>query len=238
MEGQHARVKFCGITRYEDAEFAVELGGWAIGMIFWPGSPRAVDPAMANRIAMSFRRQTEIAGVFVNPSLDEVTEVADIAHLTLIQLHGDEGPSFCAEVARRTGARVIKAMRVRQLADVQAISAFRTDFHLLDTYVPGVPGGTGETFDWELANRRTTPVPLIVSGGLDANNVGDAIAATRPYAVDVASGVESAPGVKDHEAMRAFAHAAAHADPSAPLSVAETADALSAGSGETAAGGA
>lgn len=208
MEGPHARIKFCGITRHEDAEFAVELGAWAIGMIFWPGSPRAVDPAVANRIAMTFRRQTEIAGVFVNASLDEVAETADIAHLTLIQLHGDEGPAFCTEVARRTGARVIKAMRVRHLADVQAISAFRTDFHLLDTYVPGIPGGTGETFDWQLAGRRPARIPLILSGGLTTENVGDAIAMAKPYAVDVSSGVESAPGVKDHQLMKSFADSA------------------------------
>jgi phosphoribosylanthranilate isomerase len=206
------RIKFCGITRHEDAEYAVELGAWAVGMIFWPGSARAVDPAMANRISMSFRRQTEVAGVFVNQTLDEVSEAADVAQLTLIQLHGEEGPSFCNEVARRTGAKVIKAMRVRQLADVQAISAFRTDYHLLDTFVPGVPGGTGETFDWALANRRTARIPLIVSGGLEAGNVAAAIAATSPYAVDVASGVESAPGVKDHEAMQRFAAAVAAAD--------------------------
>lgn len=201
------RIKFCGITRLEDAEVAVSLEAWALGMIFWPGSPRAVTLDAATAIATAVRRRIEVAGVFVNPTLDEVAEAADIAHLTLVQLHGDEGPAFCAEVARRTGARVIKAARVAHLADVQAISAFRTDFHLLDTYRPGVPGGTGETFDWSLAGRRPARLPLILSGGLTPENVEAAIGATHPFAVDVASGVETAPGIKDHDAMRRFAEA-------------------------------
>lgn len=200
-----ARIKFCGITRHEDAEHAVELGAWAVGMVLWPQSKRACDPAMATRIAMSFRRRTEIAGVFVNQPLDEVSELADFCRLSLIQLHGDEGPAFCAEVARRTGARVIKAARVAGLADIQALGAFRTDFHLLDTFRPGLPGGTGESFDWELARAHLPGPPLILSGGLDAANVADAIKTVRPYAVDVASGVESGPGIKDHAAMSAFA---------------------------------
>jgi phosphoribosylanthranilate isomerase len=205
---QRAKIKFCGITRHEDAEMAVQLDAWAIGMIFWPQSPRAVDPAVATRIAKTFRRQIEIAGVFVNQPLDEVAEQADISHLSLIQLHGDEGPAYCAEIARRTGARVIKAARVRQASDVQAIGAFRCAFHLLDTYKPGLPGGTGETFDWSLAAQRRSQVPLLLSGGLNAENVGRAIDAVRLYGVDVSSGVESAPGIKDHDAMAAFSAAA------------------------------
>lgn len=205
------RIKFCGIARHEDAEHAAELGAWAIGMVLWPGSKRACDPAMATRIAMSFRRRTEIAGVFVNQPLDEVAELADVCRLSLVQLHGDEGPAFCAEVARRTGARVIKAARVAGRSDIQALAAYRTDFHLLDAFHPELPGGTGERFDWMLAREHRPGARLILSGGLDAGNVGAAISTVRPYAVDVASGVESAPGVKDHELMTAFAAAAAAA---------------------------
>jgi phosphoribosylanthranilate isomerase len=106
------RVKICGITRPEDAELAVELGAWALGFNFWPGSPRMADPAVAAGIALALRRRVELAGVFVNASLDEIAHAADATHLTLVQLHGDEGPAFCAEVARRTGAKVIKAMRI------------------------------------------------------------------------------------------------------------------------------
>jgi phosphoribosylanthranilate isomerase len=200
-------IKFCGITRPADAELAVSLDAWAIGMILWPGSPRAVASDVAAGIAADVRRKLQIAGVFVNPTLDEVAQAADTIGLTLVQLHGSEGPVFCAEVARRTGCRVIKAARVRGRADIQGLAAFHTDFHLLDGYVPEQPGGTGETFAWELVAGRRSSVPLILSGGLTPENVGGAIAAVHPYAVDVASGVESAPGRKDHSKMREFAAA-------------------------------
>jgi phosphoribosylanthranilate isomerase len=201
------RIKFCGITSVDDARLAVEAGAWALGMIMWPGSERRCDPAEAGRIAAALRRQAEIAGVFVNQPLDEVCGLADGIGLSLVQLHGDEGPSFCAEVARRTGAKVIKAARVQTGADVQAMEVFHTDFHMLDTHRAGRWGGTGETFDWELVRLRRADIPLILSGGLTPENVAAAIAATQPFAVDVASGTEAAPGVKDPEKLRAFAAA-------------------------------
>jgi phosphoribosylanthranilate isomerase len=201
------RIKFCGITSLSDARLAVEVGAWALGTILWPGSERRCDPADAARIAGELRRQVEIAGVFVNQPLDEVIGLADGIGLSLVQLHGDEGPSYCAEVARRTGAKVVKAARVRSGSDVQAMEAFHTDFHLLDTHRVGHYGGTGETFDWELVRLRRTSVPLILSGGLTSENVAAAIAATRPFAVDVASGTEASPGVKDPAKLRAFAEA-------------------------------
>jgi phosphoribosylanthranilate isomerase len=212
-----SKIKFCGITRGEDAELAVSLQAWAIGMILWPQSRRAVGVDAAAEIAASVRRRVEVAGVFVNPTLDEVAASAEAIGLTLIQLHGQEGPAFCGEAARRTGCRVIKAARVHSRAEIQALAPFHTDFHLLDSYVAGVPGGTGETFSWELARdasrgRGKAPgVPLILSGGLHAGNVGAAIAAVHPYAVDVASGTEIAPGRKDPERMDAFAEAVAAA---------------------------
>ncbi|HWD86201.1 MAG TPA: phosphoribosylanthranilate isomerase [Solirubrobacteraceae bacterium] len=203
------RIKFCGITRPADAELAVSLDAWAIGMILWPGSPRAVSPDVAAGIAADVRRKLEIAGVFVNPTLDEVTRSADVVGLTLVQLHGQEGPAFCAEVARRTGCRVIKAARVRGSADIQALASFHTDFHLLDSYRRGQPGGTGEAFAWELVAGRRADAPLILSGGLTADNVAEAIRTVRPFAVDVASGVEASPGVKDANRTREFARAVA-----------------------------
>lgn len=201
------RIKFCGITNLDDARLAVEAGAWALGTILWPGSARRCDPDTAALIAGELRRRVEIAGVFVNQPLDEVAGLADAIGLTLVQLHGDEGPVFCAEVARRTGAKVIKAARIRSGEDVQAMEAFHTDFHLLDTHRAERWGGTGETFDWELARRRRTSVPLILSGGLTPDNVAAAIAATQPFAVDVASGTEASPGVKDPDRLRAFAAA-------------------------------
>jgi|SRR5579859_2099213 len=201
------RIKFCGMTALPDAELAVAAGAWAIGLIFWPGSPRACPPDRAAQIAAAVKRRTEVAGVFVNQSLDEVAETADAVGLTLVQLHGDEGPAFCAEVARRTGCRVIKAVRVQSGADIQALGSFHTDFHLLDSHVPGRRGGTGETFAWELARAHRGQAEMILSGGLNADNVAEAIATTRPFAVDVASGVERRPGEKDAERLAAFAQA-------------------------------
>jgi phosphoribosylanthranilate isomerase len=207
MWGVSPRVKICGVTRLEDALLAAELGVWAVGLNFWPQTPRRVDPAAAGEIAAALKRRTEIVGLFVNPTLDEVAETADAVGLTMLQLHGDEGPAFCSEAARRTGCRVIKAVRVQSVADVRALGAFHTDFHLLDAHVVGLRGGTGEPFDWSLARTHLGAAPVIVGGGLTPENVGEAIEATAPYAVDVASGVESQPGIKDPERMRAFVRA-------------------------------
>jgi phosphoribosylanthranilate isomerase len=201
------RIKHCGITSLEDAHRAAEAGAWALGMIFWRGSPRACDPNEAQLIGAALRRTVNLAGVFVNATLDEIDDMAQLAGLSLVQLHGDEGPAFCTEVARRTGAKVIKATRLRSRAELQAAAAFHTDFHLLDAHVDGVPGGTGETLDWELVRDARLDAPVILSGGLTPGNVADAIAATRPFAVDVASGTELAPGVKDPQKLEAFAAA-------------------------------
>jgi phosphoribosylanthranilate isomerase len=206
------RAKICGITSLEDAELALEVGAWAVGLILWPGSPRRCDPAVALRISRALRRRAEVAGVFVNAPLADVTGLADALGLTIVQLHGDEGPAFCGEVARRTGAKVMKAVRVRSGADIAALEAFHTDLHMLDAHRPGLRGGTGETFDWELVATRRSTIPLVLSGGLTPENVGAAIAATHPFAVDTASGTEASPGVKDHEKVRAFARAVAAAD--------------------------
>jgi len=150
----------------------------------------------------------EVVGVFVDPTLDELAAAAEDESLTMLQLHGGEGAAFCREAARRTGCKIIKAIRVRSNADVRAAEAFRTDFHLLDAHRPAMPGGTGESFDWELLADRHSEVPLILAGGLTPDNVDEAIAVTHPFAVDVASGVEAEPGIKDHALMAAFAERA------------------------------
>ena len=210
------RIKFCGIARVEDAHEAASLGAWAIGLNHWPGSPRRCDPAVAAEIGAELRRRLEVVGVFVNAGLDELARAAEDESLTMLQLHGDEGPAFCREAARRTGLKVIKALRVRSTADIVAAETYRTDFHLLDAHLPGKPGGTGESFDWELVGKRRSAVPLILAGGLTPANVAAAAGAVKPFAVDVASGIESAPGVKDHALMAAFAENArlASSDPS------------------------
>jgi phosphoribosylanthranilate isomerase len=198
------RVKLCGITRPEDAELAASVGAWAIGFILWPGSRRAADPAAAAGIARTMRRRLELVGVFVSPTLDEVAHAVEGIGLTHVQLHGDEGPAFCQAVAQRTGARVIKAHGIASGADIRDIERFHTDLHLLDTG----RGGTGLTWDWRLAAQRRSPVPVILAGGLTPENVADGIAAVRPWAVDVASGVEAEPGIKDPAKVEAFMAAA------------------------------
>jgi phosphoribosylanthranilate isomerase len=208
-ESPPTRVKVCGITNLADAQLAVDLGAWALGVIFYEGSPRSCSPAEAQRIAAQLRRRVELCGVFVNAPLQEIVALSEEIGLSLVQLHGDEGPSFCSEVARRTGARVIKAAQVAGSGDVRDLARFHVDFHLLDARSPaaarsGMRGGTGETFDWDLVRERRSSVPLILSGGLHAGNVAAAIAATHPYAVDSASGTEAAPGHKDPERMRAL----------------------------------
>jgi phosphoribosylanthranilate isomerase len=202
------RIKFCGITSVADAELAVANGAWAIGLNLWPQSKRWCDAGDGIRISNAVRRKVEVAGVFVNQSLDEIAALVDMLQLSMVQLHGDEGPAFATEVRRRTGAKVIKAQAIRLASDVLKVQAFHAiDYHLLDTYREGQRGGTGETFDWRMLSRRSTDVPLIMSGGLSPENVAEAIAATDPFAVDVASGTEASPGVKDPAKMQAFAAA-------------------------------
>lgn len=231
--GTPAKIKFCGITRLKDAEAAVSLDAWAIGLIFWPGSPRRCPMPAANEIAAAAKRRVEVVGVFVNATLGQVARTAEEVGLTMLQFHGEEGPSFCAEAARRTGCKVIKATRVRSGADLQALAAFRTDYHLLDSYVSGRRGGTGKTFAWEIARHHRQGAPVILSGGLRHENVAEALVAVAPYAVDVASGVEAAPGVKDADLMAQFAEQVRAHAPEPPSAHARTGRAVHAPHGTT-----
>jgi phosphoribosylanthranilate isomerase len=199
------RVKICGITRLEDAELAAELGAWAIGFILWPDSKRFVEPGVAAGIARVMRRKVELVGVFVNQPLDDVVALVDSIGLTYVQLHGDEGPSFCQAVHQRTGAKVIKAGRITHASDLREMDRYRVDLHLLDAgTADGTYGGTGKTWDWSLVASRRSRIPFLLAGGLNADNVADAIAATQPWGIDLSSGVEASPGVKDPEKLRAL----------------------------------
>lgn len=203
------RVKVCGITTPEDARLACELGAWAIGMIFYQPSPRRCSLSSARVICAELRRRIELCGVFVNAPLERIAHISDELGLTLLQLHGEEGPAFCAELARRTGARVIKAAQVSDEGDVRALERFHVDFHMLDARSrtaagSALRGGTGESFDWGLVRARRTDIPLILSGGLTADNASEAIETVRPWALDTASGTERAPGHKDPAKLRAF----------------------------------
>ena len=160
------RVKFCGVTNLDDAAEAVRLGAWAIGMILFDGSPRYCEPGEMAEVGAAFRRKCEVVGVFVNPTLEEVDTAVENGGLTMVQLNGAEGASFCAEVARRTGLKVIKAIHVASAADVHGAEAYRTDFHLFDRRGKGLWGGTGQSFDWELLRGHRSEVPAILAGGL------------------------------------------------------------------------
>ena len=148
------RAKICGISRREDAELAVEHGAWAIGLIRWPQSPRACDAETAAAIVGEYRRRAACVGVFVNPTLDELAAEAEGIGFTHLQLHGDEGPAFCTEAARRTGCKIIKAAQVATEGDIRALEAFRTDFHMLDAAAGAQRGGSGRTWEWELLSAR------------------------------------------------------------------------------------
>ena len=186
------RAKICGITSREDAELAVGLGAWAIGLIRWARSPRVCDAATAAAIVGEQRRRAACVGVFVNATLDELAAEADAIGFTHLQLHGDEGPQFCAEAARRTGCKIIKAEQVATEGDIRRLERFRTDFHLLDAAAGHLRGGSGRVWDWNMLAARRSKVPLILSGGLGPDNVAEAIEAASPYAVDSAA-VEASP---------------------------------------------
>ena len=198
------RSKICGITRIEDALAAVEAGADALGFVFYSRSPRAVTVQQARAIIAALPPFISTVGLFVNASRGELNETLDAVPLDLLQFHGDETPEQCDGYHRP----FIKALRVQAGDDIAAACR---DYRqasgiLLDAYVAGVPGGTGETFDWTLIPQNLEK-PIILAGGLTSENVAQAIAQVRPYAVDVSGGVEKAKGIKDHEKIRAFMNA-------------------------------
>ncbi|ATP43947.1 phosphoribosylanthranilate isomerase [Pseudomonas kermanshahensis] len=200
----NVRSKICGITRIEDALAAAEAGADAIGFVFYAKSPRAVDVRQARAIIAELPPFVTTVGLFVNASRCELNEILEVVPLDLLQFHGDETPQDCEGFHRPW----IKALRVRPGDDLEAACRLYAGARgiLLDTYVPGVPGGTGEAFDWSLVPARLSK-PIILAGGLDAQNVGRAIAQVRPYAVDVSGGVEQAKGIKDAAKIEAFMRA-------------------------------
>ncbi|MDR4518769.1 MAG: phosphoribosylanthranilate isomerase [Nitrosomonas sp.] len=195
------RVKICGITRVEDAMSAVNLGADAIGFVFWPESVRYVTPQKASEISSKIPAFINTVGVYVNPERDWVLETASIVKLSLLQFHGDEEPEFCEQFS----LPYIKAIRVKDGVDLlQYANRYNTAKGLLlDTYAKNMPGGTGHVFDWGLIPRYL-PLPVILSGGLSAENVAAAIQQVRPWAVDVSSGVEAVKGIKDQGKISAF----------------------------------
>ncbi|PTV61134.1 MULTISPECIES: phosphoribosylanthranilate isomerase [Pseudomonas] len=200
----NVRSKICGVTRIEDALAAAEAGADAIGFVFYAKSPRAVDVRQARAIIAELPPFVTTVGLFVNASRCELNEILEVVPLDLLQFHGDETPQDCEGYHRPW----IKALRVRPGDDLEAACRLYAGARgiLLDTYVPGVPGGTGEAFDWSLVPARLGK-PIILAGGLSADNVGQAIAQVKPYAVDVSGGVEQAKGIKDAAKIEAFMRA-------------------------------
>ena len=195
------RVKVCGITRVDDALTAVRLSAHAIGFVFWTRSARYISPHVARKIITVLPPFVSMVGVYVDPDSEWVEETCSVAGLSLLQFHGDESPEFCSQFS----LPYIKAVRIRTGVDLLQYAARYSSASalLLDTYVEGVPGGTGHTFDWSLTPQNLS-LPLILSGGLHADNVSEAIKETRPWAVDVSSGVEVAKGIKDADKIAAF----------------------------------
>ncbi|MEE9614446.1 MAG: phosphoribosylanthranilate isomerase [Thermodesulfobacteriota bacterium] len=194
------KVKICGITDPDDALHAADCGADALGFIFWKGSPRYVEPAVAARIVGDLPPFVTTVGVFVNEAPGEIRRVRGEVGLDVVQLHGEETPELCGSL----GGRVIKAFRIKEGKDVEAAKAYRASAYLLDTFKDGVQGGTGETFDWDAAVEAKKFGRVILSGGLTPDNVADAIRHVRPYAVDVGSGVEKGPGRKDRDKVSKF----------------------------------
>ena len=199
------KVKICGITNVEDAQAAVAAGADLLGFVFYEKSPRHVTVAQAAAIARTVSPFVVRVGLFVDAAPELVGEATSACGLQLLQFHGDETAEYC----RQFGAMSMKAFRVKDAETIQRLPEFPTDAWLLDAYVPGQHGGTGHSFNWDLAVEAVKlGKPVFLAGGLTPENVADAVRKVRPYGVDVSSGVESAPGKKDHAKVRAFIEAA------------------------------
>ena len=196
------RIKICGITNLLDARLAADLGAHALGFIFYPKSPRSVRPEVAREIIDNLPPFVMTVGVFVDEEAETVRGIAETAGLDWVQLHGKESPEYCCELGRR----VIKGFHIKDASSMSLLPDYQGSVQafLLDTYKAGTAGGTGETFDWDLARQAGELGPIILAGGLTPANVAQAIKAAKPAAVDVASGVEALPGKKDPVKLREF----------------------------------
>jgi len=195
------RVKICGITNLDDALAAIHYGADALGFVFYPQSPRSVTPQMAKEIISALPPFITTVGVFVNERISEIERIARLSGIDIIQLHGSESPEYCNNLNKK----IIKAIRVKDLTDLEPLKHYNTSAFLLDTYTPEHIGGTGLVFNWEIAIEAKRFGRVILAGGLNPENIGDAVKMVQPYGVDVASGIEgSEKGKKDHKKLRLF----------------------------------
>ncbi len=195
-----AKVKICGITNYEDAVAAMDMGADILGFNFYPKSPRYITPAKAAEIVHKLPAFVDLSGVFVNSSLDEIREIASQCQLDWVQMHGDENTEFCKWLSYDS-VKTMKVIRVKDVADLQRVDSYFTDAVLLDTYNPQRYGGTGTSFDWNIIGHIAKRVFL--AGGITPENAAAAVS-LGVYGIDVCSGVESTPGKKDHKKMKAL----------------------------------
>jgi phosphoribosylanthranilate isomerase len=204
---QPVKVKICGITNAEDASAAVEAGADALGFIFYEQSPRYVVPAVASRIIADLPPLVLPVGVFVNEGMATVRSIMDTCGLAMAQLHGDESASYCRELSRPA----MKALRLKDRGGLLALAEYQgrggVRGFVLDSFSEIAYGGTGQVTDWTLAAEVAKSTPVLLAGGLTPDNVAQAVRTVRPYGVDVSSGVESAPGKKEHAKLRAFVEA-------------------------------
>ena len=194
------KVKICGMTNLKDVKVAVDGGVDAVGFIFYKKSPRSVTMQAVRKIVLELPPFVDSVGVFVNETAEQINKIADRCNLDRVQLHGNESPTFCKKIRRR----VIKAIRVKDIQSLKKLSDYPVSSFLLDTFSEDQHGGTWRVFDWNLAYPAKRYGPIILAGGLTPNNVRQAIQRIQPYGVDVCSGVESQPGIKDHKMMQTF----------------------------------
>src|SRR6185295_2851470 len=203
------KVKICGIRSLEEAESALDAGADALGFNFWPQSPRYIGPLAAREVIERLPPMASTVGVFVNEAAGRILEIASDLHLSAVQLHGDESPDFCV---RLSSIKTIKAIRVGQDFDLRVIERYSVAMILLDSDIKGSYGGTGRRFDWRIAVEAKRLAPIILAGGINTENIWDAITHVRPAAIDVCSGVEAEPGRKDLGKLRSFMAVVARAN--------------------------
>ena len=197
------KVKICGIRNLEDALKAHELGADFLGFIFFENSPRKLESAEARLITRELPKGILKVGLFLDQDLNEVKVAASRCGLDYLQLHGNEDPGYCARLKK--DFKIIKSFKVKDKASIERASDYDVcDHYLFDTYVKGVPGGTGVSFDWDILTGKAFKRPIFLAGGLTPKNVGEAVTKVKPYAVDVASGVEESPGKKNHKLLKEF----------------------------------
>jgi len=198
------KIKICGITNVQDAHVAVDLGTDALGFIFVPDTPRYIEPQDAVQVISKLPPFITKVGVFADESPQVISQIIQTCGLNAIQLHGSETPEYCDNIRACGRVTTIKSFRVKDRHSLSPIPEYRVSAYLLDTYVKGKKGGTGETFNWDLAIEAKKYGRIIIAGGLTPGNVAEAIRRVQPYAVDVGSGVEAIPGKKDHAKIKAF----------------------------------